>query len=129
VPAASFRQVFSFTHHHALSLFRELIGLPCPSITRTTPMMRSIIFLTLCAAVSSAKSDSRNAEEAMLYEDLINAAQSPSDKRSLQEGREEGIFRATWGTDHTGSCAMAAVPTATMSCENDAEITLLDETE
>lgn len=89
--------------------------------------MRSIVFLTLCAAASSAKSDSRNAEEAMLFQDL-NAARTPSDKRYLQEG-EEGIFRATWGTDHTGSCAMAAAPTATMSCENDAEITLLDETE
>jgi hypothetical protein len=90
-------------------------------------MMRSIVFLILCAAVSSAKSDSRKAEETMLYQDL-NAARPASDKRSLQEG-EEGIFRATWGIDHSGSCAMAAVPTATMSCENDAEITLLDQTE
>lgn len=39
------------------------------------------------------------------------------------------IFRSTWGMDHTGSCSQAAVPAAVMTCGNNAQITLLDQTE
>ena len=93
-------------------------------------MMRSFAFLGLCAALpASSVSDSnvRNAKEATLSRSL-NAVSTPSNRRSLQEGAE-GIFRATWGTDHTGSCALASVPVATMTCNNGAEIALVDETE
>jgi hypothetical protein len=93
-------------------------------------MMRSFVFFGLCAtlpASSVADSNVRNAEVRTLSLNL-NAVTTLSDKRSLQEGAE-GIFRATWGTDHTGSCALAAVPVATMTCDNDAEIALMDETE
>lgn len=86
-------------------------------------MIRSLTLLSLCAAASTAKEDAsvRNAELSL----------TPSDhdfERSLQEGAE-GLFRATWGTDHTGSCSLAAVPVTTLTCANDAEIALVDETE
>ena len=88
-------------------------------------MMRSLTLFSLCAAASASNDDAsvRNAEEGTL-------SLTPSDnwERSLQEGAE-GIFRATWGTDHTGSCSQAAVPVATLTCANDAQIALLDETE
>mmetsp|Transcript_25639 Transcript_25639/g.46305 ORF Transcript_25639/g.46305 Transcript_25639/m.46305 type:complete len:329 (-) Transcript_25639:118-1104(-) len=89
--------------------------------------MRSLTLLSLCAAASARNNDASatNAEEGTL-------SLTPSDmlarSRSLQEGAE-GIFRATWGTDHTGSCSLAAVPVATLTCANDAQIALVDETE
>jgi hypothetical protein len=41
----------------------------------------------------------------------------------------KSTFRVTWGLEHTGSCALAAVPRATAMCANEAEIMIIDETE
>ena len=88
-------------------------------------MMRSLTLFSLCAVASARNNDAsvRNAEEGTL-------SLTPSDNwvRSLQEGAE-GLFRATWGLDQTGSCNLAAVPVATLTCDNDAQIALVDETE
>lgn len=88
--------------------------------------MRSFTLLSLCAAASGVNGETsiKNAQQATLSQEELSAS---SLARSLQEGAE-GMFRATWGTDHQGSCVLAAVPVATMTCDNDAPITLLDQT-
>jgi len=75
-------------------------------------MMRSLTFLSLCAVASIASSDAsaaRNAEEMTLSRNFVL---TPSDNeyfdRLLQAGAE-GIFRATWGTDHTGKDCIYAI--------------------
>lgn len=90
-------------------------------------MMRTVALLSLCAAASGANNDARNAKQASLPRSFGRQAPSINFQRALQEG-EEAIFRATWGTDHSGSCVLAAVPVATLTCENDAEIALVDQT-
>ena len=98
--------------------------------------MRSLIFsstfLSLWVVASATSSDGALGQSEATRASLVLDTESSVllnlyDLRRLQD--TSSVFRATWGTEHTGTCADADVPAARMTCSNDGEITLLQESD
>lgn len=93
--------------------------------------MRSLVLcntiLCLWAALSRASADTvlRNTKETKLVlSDPWRMVVKDDIERSLQTA---ALYRATWGTQHMGTCANASVPAIIMNCTGGAAIALSEE--
>lgn len=94
--------------------------------------MRSLVLcntiLCLWAALSRASAETvlRNTKETILVpSDPWRMVVKDDIQRSLQTAAV--LYRATWGTLHTGTCANASVPAIIMNCTGGAAIALSEE--